>query len=171
MSISCFISFHFHLLRSVVFSGIVAAVRLGRRIFANLCKAMGYIVAIHVPIAGLTSFLCSLSCRFRICSSLAGLSLLPVLFGWPVILQATHIVLIELIIDPSCSVVFEAEPEEPNGLSVFLSSVLVPSLHQLFFPFLLFFPLLLFPVAFSFSLISRPFSPSFHLGFLSSCQD
>lgn len=76
------------------FSSIVESVKVGRRIFDNLQKAMAYIVAIHVPIAGL--------------------SLLPVLFGWNVILSPVHIVFLELIIDPACSVVFEAEPAEDN---------------------------------------------------------
>ncbi len=74
------------------FSSIVMAVRMGRRIFDNLKKAMAYILAIHVPIAGV--------------------SLFPVLFNWPLILLPVHIVFLELIIDPACSVVFEAEPEE-----------------------------------------------------------
>ncbi len=76
------------------FSSIVESVKVGRRIFDNLQKAMAYIVAIHVPIAGL--------------------SLLPVLFGWNIILSPVHIVFLELIIDPACSVVFEAEPAEDN---------------------------------------------------------
>jgi len=76
------------------FSSIVAAVRLGRRIFDNLRKAMAYIFAIHVPIAGL--------------------SLIPVALHWPLILLPIHIVFMELIIDPACSTVFEAEPEEAN---------------------------------------------------------
>ncbi|MGE5509470.1 MAG: cation-translocating P-type ATPase [Chitinophagales bacterium] len=74
------------------FSSIVGAVRQGRRIFDNLKKAIAYILAIHVPIAGL--------------------SLIPVLLKWPLILYPVHIVFLELIIDPACSVVFEAEPEE-----------------------------------------------------------
>jgi Ca2+-transporting ATPase len=75
------------------FSSIVRAVRLGRRIFDNIRKAIAYIFAIHVPIAGL--------------------SLIPVLFGdWPLILLPIHIVFLELIIDPACSVVFEAEDAE-----------------------------------------------------------
>ncbi len=74
------------------FTSIVQAVRLGRRIFDNLKKAMAYIFAIHVPIAGM--------------------SLLPVLFRWPLALLPVHIVFLELIIDPACSVVFEAEGEE-----------------------------------------------------------
>ncbi|MCX5782333.1 MAG: HAD-IC family P-type ATPase [Elusimicrobia bacterium] len=76
------------------FMSIVAAVRMGRRIFDNLKKAISYILAIHVPIAGL--------------------SLLPVLLGWPLILFPIHIVFLELIIDPACSLVFEAENEEKN---------------------------------------------------------
>ena len=76
------------------FSSIVHAIRLGRRIFDNLRKAIAYIMAVHVPIAGL--------------------SLLPILIGWPLILLPVHIVFLEMVIDPSCSVVFEVEPEEPN---------------------------------------------------------
>lgn len=76
------------------FSSIVAAVRMGRRIFDNLQRAMAYIVAIHVPIAGM--------------------SLLPVLLNWPLVLLPVHIVFLELIIDPACSIVFEAESGEKN---------------------------------------------------------
>jgi P-type Ca2+ transporter type 2C len=76
------------------FGSIVGAVRVGRRIYDNLRKAMGYILAIHVPIAGL--------------------ALLPVLLGWPLILTPMLIALLELIIDPACSVVLEAEQEESD---------------------------------------------------------
>jgi P-type Ca2+ transporter type 2C len=76
------------------FSSIVSAVRQGRRIFDNLCKAVSYIFAIHVPIAGM--------------------SLLPVLFHWPLVLFPFHIAFLELIIDPACSFVFEAEAEETD---------------------------------------------------------
>ncbi len=76
------------------FTSIVAAVKLGRRIFDNLQKAMAYIFAIHVPIAGL--------------------SLIPILFKWPLILLPVHIVFLELLIDPACSIVFEAESEEDD---------------------------------------------------------
>ena len=76
------------------FASIVAAIRLGRRIFDNLKKAMSYILAIHVPIAGL--------------------ALIPVLLRWPLVLLPVHIVFLELIIDPACSIAFEAEPEEAN---------------------------------------------------------
>jgi len=74
------------------FASIVAGIRMGRRIYENLRKAMAYIISVHVPIAGL--------------------SLVPVLFGWPLILLPIQIVFLELIIDPACSVVFEAEQEE-----------------------------------------------------------
>jgi Ca2+-transporting ATPase len=75
------------------FSSIVAAVRLGRRIFDNIKKAIAFILAVHVPIAGL--------------------SLLPVFFrDWPLLLLPVHIVFLELIIDPSCSLIFEAEEAE-----------------------------------------------------------
>jgi Ca2+-transporting ATPase len=77
------------------FASIVGAIKMGRRIFDNLQKALGYIFAIHVPIAGL--------------------SLIPVLFAdWPLILWPVHIVFLELIIDPACSIIFEAEREEEN---------------------------------------------------------
>jgi Ca2+-transporting ATPase len=79
------------------FSSIVHAVRLGRRIFDNLKKAMTYIFAIHVPIAGL--------------------SLIPVALGWPLVLLPVHIVFLELIIDPACSIIFEAEPDEVDVMS------------------------------------------------------
>jgi P-type Ca2+ transporter type 2C len=76
------------------FGSIVRAIRLGRRIYDNLRKAMGYILAIHVPIAGL--------------------ALLPIVLGWPLILTPMLIALLELIIDPACSVVLEAEGEEQD---------------------------------------------------------
>ncbi|MFH1007153.1 MAG: cation-translocating P-type ATPase [Candidatus Latescibacterota bacterium] len=76
------------------FSSIVQAVRLGRRIFDNIQKAIAYIFAVHVPIAGM--------------------SLIPVVLRWPLVLMPVHIVFLELIIDPSCSTVFEAEPEEAD---------------------------------------------------------
>lgn len=76
------------------FGSIVAAVRLGRRINDNLRKAMGFIVAVHVPIAGL--------------------ALLPLVTGLPILLEPIHIAFIEMIIDPVCSLAFEAETEEPD---------------------------------------------------------
>lgn len=80
------------------FASIVGAIKMGRRIFDNLQKALGYIFAIHVPIAGL--------------------SLIPVLFSdLPLVLWPVHIVFLELIIDPACSIIFEAEQEEENIMS------------------------------------------------------
>ncbi len=76
------------------FLSIVQAIKMGRRISDNLKKAMSYILAVHVPIAGM--------------------SFLPVLFNWPLVLLPIHIAFLELIIDPVCSVVFEAEPEEKD---------------------------------------------------------
>ncbi|OIP98135.1 ATPase [Candidatus Wirthbacteria bacterium CG2_30_54_11] len=77
------------------FSTIVAAVRMGRRIYDNLKKAMAYIVSVHIPIAGM--------------------ALLPVLLRWEeTILYPVHIVFLELIIDPACSVVFEAEEADDD---------------------------------------------------------
>ncbi len=76
------------------FSSIVQAVKLGRRIFDNLRKAMAYLVAVHIPIAGM--------------------SLIPVLFKLPLVLLPIHIAFLHLIIDPACSIVLEAEPAEPN---------------------------------------------------------
>ena len=78
------------------FAAIVRAVRLGRRIFDNLRKAMSYILAVHVPIAGM--------------------ALLPVLLGWPSLLFPMHIALLELIIDPACSIAFENEPAEADAM-------------------------------------------------------
>lgn len=76
------------------FSSIVAAVRLGRRIYDNLKRAMGYIFAVHIPIAGM--------------------SLLPVILNLPLVLLPAHIAFLELIIDPACSTVFESEKEDDH---------------------------------------------------------
>jgi Ca2+-transporting ATPase len=76
------------------FASIVKAVRMGRRIFDNLKKAMAFIFSIHIPIAGM--------------------SLIPVLMKWPLALLPVQIVLLELIIDPSCSIVFEVESDEAD---------------------------------------------------------
>ncbi len=75
------------------FSSIVAAVKLGRRIYDNIKKAITFTLAVHVPIAGL--------------------SMAPIFFpSWPLLLLPVHIVFLELIIDPSCSLIFEAEASE-----------------------------------------------------------
>ena len=76
------------------FSSIVTTIRLGRRIYDNLRKAIEYIVSVHIPIAGL--------------------ALLPLLLGLPLMLTPIHIAFLEMIIDPACSMVFEAETEEDD---------------------------------------------------------
>ena len=76
------------------FTSMVEAVKLGRRIFDNIQKAMCYIIAVHVPTAGM--------------------ALLPLLFGWPLVFYPVHIVFLEFVIDPACSIAFEAEPPEQN---------------------------------------------------------
>ncbi|WOD15585.1 cation-translocating P-type ATPase [Paraburkholderia kirstenboschensis] len=76
------------------FAPIVSAIRLGRRIYANLVQALSYTVAVHIPMIAAT--------------------LIPVLAGWPPMLAPVHIVFLQLIIDPVCSVVFENEPESEN---------------------------------------------------------
>ena len=73
------------------FASIVAAIRQGRRIYDNITKATRFVFAVHVPIIALT--------------------LIPPLLHWPVLLMPVHIVLLELLIDPACSLLFEAEPE------------------------------------------------------------
>ena len=90
------------------FSSIVTAVRLGRTIFDNLRKAFTFVIAVHIPIVGM--------------------SFVPVALGWPLLLLPVHILFLQLIIDPACSIVFEAEPEDadtmrkpprPSGTSLF----------------------------------------------------
>lgn len=78
------------------FASIVGGIRLGRRIFANLRRAMIYITAIHVPVAGLALF--------------------PILLGLPPMLLPMHLVLLELLIDPLCSLVFEGERSEADAM-------------------------------------------------------
>ncbi len=78
------------------FTSIVTAIRLGRRIYDNLRKAMAYILAVHVPIAGL--------------------ALIPLLFGLPLVFWPLHIAFLEMVIDPVCSIVFEAEGEEADTM-------------------------------------------------------
>ena len=76
------------------FASLVEAIATGRRIFGNMRKSMCYVMAMHVPIAGM--------------------ALLPVLLGWPVMLYPLHIVFLELVIDPACSLAFENEPAEAD---------------------------------------------------------
>jgi Ca2+-transporting ATPase len=72
------------------FASIVGAIRGGRRIYDNITKATRFVFAVHLPIIAL--------------------ALVPALLHWPVLLLPVHIVLLELLIDPACSIVFEAEP-------------------------------------------------------------
>jgi Ca2+-transporting ATPase len=74
------------------FGSIVTTIRLGRRIYDNIRKAIGFILAVHVPIAGL--------------------ALMPLVFGLPILFGPMHIAFLEMVIDPVCSLVFEAESEE-----------------------------------------------------------
>jgi P-type Ca2+ transporter type 2C len=71
------------------FSSLVAAVRLGRRIYENIRNAISFIIAVHIPIAGMGLF--------------------PVLFGWPLLFFPLHVMFLEFVIDPTCSLVFEAD--------------------------------------------------------------
>lgn len=101
------------------FSSIVEAVRTGRRIFDNLRGAMAYLFAIHLPIAGI--------------------SILPVVLKLPLVLLPVHIAFLHLIIEPACSVVFEAEPAAADVMkrkprnakqALFSRDLIVPSLVQ-----------------------------------------
>lgn len=78
------------------FASIVRGIRLGRRIFANMRNAMSYVLSVHVPIAGM--------------------GLLPALFGWPVLLYPMHIAVLELIIDPACSLAFENAASDSEAM-------------------------------------------------------
>ena len=101
------------------FTSIVHGVRLGRRIYENLQKAMSYIISVHVPIALL--------------------SLMPVILKWPLVLIPAHIVFLEFVIDPSCTIIFENEKESSNIMnrpprkltdSIFSKRMLVGSIAQ-----------------------------------------
>jgi Ca2+-transporting ATPase len=74
------------------FGSIVTSIGLGRRIYDNIRKAMAFIFAVHVPIAGL--------------------ALLPLVLGMPLLFGPIHIALLEMVIDPICALVFEAERAE-----------------------------------------------------------
>ena len=78
------------------FGAIVSTIRLGRRIYQNIRNAMRYLISVHVPIAGM--------------------SFLPVAFGWPLLLFPVHVVFIEFVIDPACSVGFEADNTEDDAM-------------------------------------------------------
>ncbi|MFN8643325.1 MAG: cation-translocating P-type ATPase [Candidatus Binatia bacterium] len=76
------------------FASIVAGIRMGRRIYDNLRRAMVFIIAVHIPIAGV--------------------ALIPLLLKWPLVLSPLHIAFLELVIDPACALAFESEAEEPD---------------------------------------------------------
>jgi len=78
------------------FSSIVHAVSLGRRIYDNIRNAMCYLLAVHVPTAGM--------------------AFVPLVFGWPMVFFPVHIVFLEFVIDPACSIAFEAEPSEADAM-------------------------------------------------------
>jgi Ca2+-transporting ATPase len=80
------------------FASIVKGIRVGRRVFANLRMSMAYILSVHVPIAAL--------------------ALLPMLFALPPLLLPLHIAMLELIIDPACTLAFESEPEDPRAMEL-----------------------------------------------------
>jgi len=79
------------------FSSIVASVRLGRRIYQNIRNAMRYLIAVHIPVAGA--------------------AFVPILFGWPPLLLPVHVVFLEFVIDPACSVAFEAEDSDEEAMN------------------------------------------------------
>ena len=79
------------------FGAIVKGLRLGRRILDNVRKGMVFVLAVHVPIAGL--------------------ALLPLLAGWPPLFAPVHIAFLELVIDPVCAIVFEAEGDEDDVMA------------------------------------------------------
>jgi Ca2+-transporting ATPase len=76
------------------FGSIIAAIRQGRRIFDNLRKAVTFVTAAHIPIVGM--------------------SIVPVALGMPLLLLPVHILFLQLIIDPACSIAFEAEPADED---------------------------------------------------------
>lgn len=101
------------------FTSIVRGIRLGRRIYTNLKKAMSYIISIHLPIVVM--------------------SFIPVMFGWPIAIMPAHIVLLEIIMDPSCTLVFESMREERGAMkkpprrideSIFSKQLVIGSLLQ-----------------------------------------
>jgi Ca2+-transporting ATPase len=80
------------------FASIVSSIRMGRRIYGNLQSAISYLLAVHIPIAGI--------------------SVIPVFFEMPPVLAPIHVALLHLIIEPACSVAFEAEPAQASVMSI-----------------------------------------------------
>jgi Ca2+-transporting ATPase len=101
------------------FTSIVEAIRMGRRVYTNLQSALIYLLAVHVPIAGI--------------------SVLPVLLKLPLVLLPIHIAFLHLIIGPTCSIAYEVQPagtlimkkppRNPNE-SLFGTKIIGPSLVQ-----------------------------------------
>ncbi len=79
------------------FSSIVKAIAEGRLIFDNIRKAIGFVMAIHIPIALM--------------------AIIPVLLGLPPLLTPVHVVILEFIIDPACTLVFESEKAEQHVMN------------------------------------------------------
>ncbi len=78
------------------FASLVASIAAGRRIFTNLRKAFAFLIATHIPIAGI--------------------ALIPVALGMPMVLLPIHIMFLELVTDPACSIVFEMEPAVTDSM-------------------------------------------------------
>ena len=77
------------------FASIVAGIKRGRTIYSSLKKAFAYILAIHVP--------------------LLGMAMIPIfLFDWPIVLLPAMVAFIEMVVDPACTVIFQAEPADPK---------------------------------------------------------
>jgi Ca2+-transporting ATPase len=94
------------------FSVMVKAIRMGRRIYDNIQKAMAYTIAVHVPIAGM--------------------ALIPLWFKLPTVLFPAQVALLELLIDPTCSIIFETQKSE-KGL---MKRPPRPVAERLFSPFM-----------------------------------
>lgn len=86
------------------FVTIVSAIRMGRRIYNNIKKALAYVVAMHIPISGL--------------------ALLPVILGFPPLLLPIHVAFLELIIDPACTIIFEGEKENDQVMKKMPRSIM-----------------------------------------------
>jgi Ca2+-transporting ATPase len=101
------------------FASLVGAVRLGRRIYENIRHAMSFIIAVHIPIAGM--------------------GLISTFAGWPLLLYPLHVMFLEFVIDPACSLAFEADPESAMIMSrkpraadakLFSSSIVLQSVFR-----------------------------------------
>ncbi|MCQ4163546.1 cation-translocating P-type ATPase [Tahibacter harae] len=80
------------------FVSVVNGIRLGRQIYANIRRALRYILAVHVPVVAM--------------------AVLPLLLGGPLVLSPVHIVFLELVIDPACTLVFERQPARSDPLAL-----------------------------------------------------